>query len=247
MNAAIDRHVEEGRRIPRASVPVMETFDGSGRPHMQFPVMPGDGAPPDYSRLFGLTAGDFTPYGFRDIPELAAVIDYVTGRADLVKRLDVIPELAQVPAEAAMWFVTLQAARLVLSVVARARALGRPYDPETLLAAYREHERSLLATELEADLVAPLVLTRLDLEEPLDLGGGVRLEKLSEEIQLARARDSYPIEAIAPPVSGAATHAVVITGVKVDNSSLAARLWRGSWDKLPFEKLRTTSSSACGW
>ena len=31
---------------------------------MQFPVMPGDGAPPDYSRLFGLTAGDFTPYGF---------------------------------------------------------------------------------------------------------------------------------------------------------------------------------------
>ena len=111
VNAAIDRHVEEGRRIPRASVPVMETFDDSGWPHVQFPVMPGDGAPPDYSRLFGLTAWDFTPYGYRDIPELAAVIDYVTGRADLVKRLDVIPELAQVLAETAMWFVTLQAAR----------------------------------------------------------------------------------------------------------------------------------------
>ena len=237
VNAAIDRHVEEGGWVPRASVPLMETFDGSGWPRVQFPVMPGDGAPPDYSRLFGMTAGDFTPYGYRDIPELAAVIDYVIGRADLVMRLDVIPEPVQVPAEVDMWFVTLQAAGLVLSVIARARALDRPYDPETLLAAYRERERSLLATELEADLVAPLVLTRLDLNGPLDLGDGVRLEKLSEEIQLARARDSYPIEAVAPPVSGAATHAVVITGVQVDNSSLAARLWRGSWGKLPFEKL----------
>jgi hypothetical protein len=237
VNAAIDRHVKQGGWVPRASIPVMERFEGSGWPRVLFPVMPGDKAPPDYSRLFGLTAGDFTPYGYRDIPELAAVIDYVTGRADLVTKLDVIPEPAQVAAEVDMWFVTLQAAGLVLSVVARARALGHPYDPETLLALYRERERSLLANELEADLVAPLVLTRLDLEEPLDLGGGARLEKLSEEIQLARARDSYPVEAVAPPVSGAATHAVVITGVKVDNSSLAARLWRGSWGKLPFEKL----------
>jgi hypothetical protein len=60
VNAAIDRHVEQGGWVPRASVPVMETFDGSGWPRVQFPVMPGDGAPPDYSRLFGMTAGDFS-------------------------------------------------------------------------------------------------------------------------------------------------------------------------------------------
>jgi hypothetical protein len=95
-----------------------------------------------------------------------------------VKRLDVVPEPAQVPAEGAKWFVRLQAAGLVLSVVDRARALGRPYHPETLLAVYRERERSLLATELDVDLVATLVLTRLDLKEPLELRDGVRLEKL---------------------------------------------------------------------
>jgi hypothetical protein len=154
-----------------------------------------------------------------------------------VTRLDLVPEPAQVSAEVAMWFVKLQAADLVLSVVDRARALGRPYDPETLLTAYRERERSILASELDADLVVPLVLTNLELDEPLELGDGVRLEKLDEATQLARARDHYSIEAVPPVVSGAATHAVVITGVKIDNSSWINRMWRGRGPTIPFEKL----------
>ena len=117
------------------------------------------------------------------------------------------------------------------------RALGRLYDDETLLAAYCQRERSILSAKLKADLVAPLVLTNLELEEPLDLGDGVRLERLDASTQLARARDHYSIEAVPPVLSGAATHAVVITGVEVDNSSLAERLWRGPAPKLPFEEL----------
>ena len=236
VNAAIDRHLAAGGLIPSAVVPALEAFD-SGWPRLQFPFMPSGRETPDYSRLFGPKAGDFTPFAYADIPELAEVIDYVTGRADLVEKLDIIPETAQVPAEGAMWFVRLQAAGLVLSVVDRARVLGRQQDPETLLAAYRERERSLLAAELVADLVAPLVLTRLDLDEPLELGDGVRLEKLDEQVQLARARNNYPVAPVPLPVAGAATDAVVITGVKVDNSSLAARLWRDSPFKLPFGEL----------
>lgn len=239
VNAAIDQHLAVGGWVPSAVVPTMAAFDTSGWPHMQFPVrLGGKTKTPDYSQLFGPTAGNLRPFSYRDIPELAAVINYVTGRTDLVARLDLVPESAQVPADRAMWFVTLQAAGLVLSVVDRARALGRPRDHDTLLTAYRERERGLLATELDANLVAPLVLTSLDLGELLDLGDGVRVEKLDEAIQLARAHDSHTIEAVPLVVSGAATHAVVITGVKVDNSSLVNRLWRSSAPgALPFEEL----------
>ena len=237
VNAAIDRHLEAGGWVPSADVPVLEAFDGSGWPRVQFSFMPCGGEAPDYSRLFGPTAGNMTPFAYEDIAELADAIEYVAGRADLVARLDIVPEPVQVPAERAMWFVRLQAAGLVLSVVDRARALGRPYDPGTLLAAYRERERSLLAAELDADLIAPLVLTRLDLEESLELGDGVRLEKLDERVQLARARNNYPVEAVPLPVVGAATHAIVITCVRIDNTSLATRLWRDSPSTLPFGKL----------
>jgi hypothetical protein len=38
-------------------------------------------------------------------------------------------------------------------------------------------------------------------------------------------------------LSGAATHAVVITGVKIDNSSLVNRMWRGQGPAIAFDKL----------
>jgi hypothetical protein len=237
VNAAIDQHLAAAGWVPPIEVPTMKSFDGSGWPRVQFPFMPSGGNALDYSRLFGPTAGGFTPFAYEDIPELTDVMDYVAGRADLAARFDIMPEPNRATAERITSFVRRQAADLVLSVVDRARALGRPHDPETLLAAYRERERSHLATELDADLVAPLVLTRLDLEEPLDLGDGVRLEKLDEGLQLARARNTHTVEAVPLPVAGAATHAVVITGVKVDNSSLATRFWRDSSPSLPIGKI----------
>lgn len=178
-----------------------------------------------------------TSFAWADISELAGVIDYVVGGDDLVAKLDIVPALAKVPAEGAMLFVTLRAADLVLSVIDRARALGRPHDSETLLAAYREREQSLLAVELKADLVAPLLLTRLDLEQSLDLGGGIRLEKLDEKVQLARASKNQPVGVVPLPLLGAATHAVVVTGVNIDNSSPGARLWLDLPSKLPFGEL----------
>jgi len=82
----------------------------------------------------------------------------------------------------------------------------------------------------------------------------VRLEKLDEASQLARARDSNPVGAVPLVVSGAATHAVVITGVKIDNSSLADRMWRGSAPRLPFgevdlavECLRVVTNAPTGY
>jgi hypothetical protein len=236
VNAVIDEHLTAGKWVPSRSVPTMSAFSDSGWPKIDIPIL-GSNETPDYSRLFGLTAGELTPFSYSDVPELTDVIDYVTGRTDLVERLDWVQESAQVPDEPKMWLVKLQAANLVLSVIDRARALGRPHDPETLLTAYRERECSILAPELDADLIAPLVLTNLELDEPIELGDGVRLEKLDEATQLARARDHYSIEAVPPAVSGAATHAVVITGVKIDNSSWVSRMWRGRVPTIPFEKL----------
>lgn len=65
----------------------------------------------------------------------------------------------------------------------------------------------------------------------------MRLEKLEQAVQLARAQDSNPVGAVPLVAAGAATHAVVITGVRIDNSSLADRMWRGSAPGLPFAEL----------
>jgi hypothetical protein len=95
-----------------------------------------------------------------------------------------------------MWFVKLQAADLVLSVVDRARALGRPHDSGTLLTAYRERERSLLAAELKADIVAPMLLTSLDLEH---------LASDSEPHRPAEGRRGTGRTGMAPSGSGCTT------------------------------------------
>lgn len=226
VNAKIDEYEAGGGLVPTMAVPVMEVRDDSGWPAVRFSSAPGDEAS-DYPRLFGPVSGIITPFSYDDVPELAAVIEYVSRRPDLVSRLDIIPRPGQAALnDSVLWLVRLRAADLVLSVVSRARALGHPDDPETLLTAYRERERAILAPDLVADLIAPLVLTSLDLDGQLELGDGVRLEKLDEPIQLARAcAYSGHADTVPSPLQAAATHAVVITGVRVDNSSPALRDW----------------------
>jgi hypothetical protein len=70
---------------------VLGVFDRSGWPRVQFPFMPAGKEAADYSRLFGPTAGSFTPFAWTDIPELADVVNYVAGRADLAAKLDIAP------------------------------------------------------------------------------------------------------------------------------------------------------------
>ena len=98
----------------------MAKFDDSGWPNIHFPVTPGKETL-DYSRLFGITAGEITSFSYDDMPELADVIAYVISRSDLVEKLDLLPESAHTTNDAAMWLVKVQAAGLVLSVVDRAR------------------------------------------------------------------------------------------------------------------------------
>jgi hypothetical protein len=179
VNTVIDAHIEAGKWVPSESVPTLEAFNNSGWPYTRFPFVPSKETP-DYSRLFGPTSGDLTPYSYEDIPELAAAIEYVANRGDLARRLSIAPESAQAPGEVDVWLLKQQVANLALSVVQRARALGCPSDEETLLTAYRERERAMLAAELDADLIAPLVLTDLGISEPLGLGDNARLEKLDK-------------------------------------------------------------------
>src|SRR5216683_5393985 len=78
VNAVIDEHLAAGKWVPSASVPTMSAFSDSGWPDINIPLLGGNKTP-DYSRMFGLTSGELTPFfSYSDVPELAGVIDYVT-------------------------------------------------------------------------------------------------------------------------------------------------------------------------
>lgn len=88
-NIAIGRHLAGG---PSAAVPTMAKFDDSGWPNIHFPVTPGKETL-DYSRLFGITAGEITSFSYDDIAELADVIAYVISRSDPVEKLELLRDL----------------------------------------------------------------------------------------------------------------------------------------------------------
>lgn len=211
----VDAHLETGAWVPRAHTPILGQFD-SGWPNLRPSVSHSDSDPVDATRLFSVKAGPQHPFGYRDVPELAQFLDYVSSRPDLVSRLSAgQSEVAQV-------FTNHRIVDLPLSIFDRGRALGLT-EPTDIHGLYLQRERAWLAPELEVEYVIPLVLTNLELDESLVLGPTLRLEPISEADQLARARD-YDIAGVAGPVSGAATHAFVLGGFKNVNPGPGPRL-----------------------
>lgn len=236
VNAVIDKYLADGGPVPTMDFPELEAANSDQWPSVT-PPSRATRKVPVYYKLFEPPSGEFA---YEDIPQLVDVMDYVADKPELIKRLS--PSVDPSDVDGARW----SAALIVVGVADRARALGRPHDHETLLAAYRECERSLLAPVLDADVVAPLLLTTLELDEYLELGDGVRLEKLTDEIQLARASLVTGLDAAPSRLVMAATHAVVLTGVEVRNSPLEGSrdialreplLFRSHQPELPFEKL----------
>jgi hypothetical protein len=222
VKAKIAEHVVNGDYVSTVKVPKFSTFD-SGWPRMDWPTWGAEEAY-EYSMLFvpGRRKGSTA---FEDVPELMTVIEYLLGDPERAARIRFLEEDPPLSHDGKRIFDQMFAAEIVLDVVDRVYALGAQDDPQVLRQAYAERERAFFATELSADIVAPLIMTNLDLNEPLDIGKGVRIERLDEATIRAAARDRYVVEAVTPMVSDAATHAIVVTGVVLEDTSRAKRLW----------------------
>lgn len=145
-----------------------------------------------------------------EIPELQEMIEFILADPALCVRISgtgIKPDDAAI----ARMFKTLDATRIVATIAERVYATGLPVET-----VYREHERALLADTLPVDVVVPITLTQLDIDEPLHLGDDVWVEALDEPTQRARAVDLN--SSINAYLVSAATHAVVLRNREVDNS-----------------------------
>jgi hypothetical protein len=188
-----------------AEVALDTDADAWPQPTVAHSVYIGDG-PPDFQRTF-LAERSFPPMIeviVDDVEELAAFTSYVRTRHDLP---GADPEQR-----------TEFARHLTLGVAGRCEALDVPADRESVLAVYAQAERSVLAPTLTVDLVVPVLVLDFGTDEPIELADGVAIEPMTAQFQLARAPFVDGATVSSPRLVAAATHAVVVRDIEVDNT-----------------------------
>lgn len=227
---ATEEVIGRGGWIPRVALPTVGAFD-SGWPNLTKSLSAQPDNPPDRAAMFAEQQDRFHPLAYADVPALAAFIDHVERRDDLRERL-IAPHPGGGPPMAD--FLRSEAARLPVSIIDRAAALG-DIGLDHLLELYRQRENDWLLPSLPVDYVIPLALTAMDLDEPLDLDANIRLEPIDEKTHAARTPSAYGSWGVPDPVLDAATHALVLAGHRIDNPGPIPRLFSRADSPLPLD------------
>lgn len=153
--------------------------------------------PIDYTRLFvrDPEKSDHQSIAYESVPELIALKNWIIDQSDLVELLAPprVPErkefdLEEVPLHAAV--VEDQAFDLALEIVdhlAHTSGLD-PVDEGRVLELAQSVAFGLVGSEPMIEIVAPVLLTRFDIEEQVELSAGLYIEKLSDRLFERRHR-----------------------------------------------------------
>jgi ribosomal protein S20 len=133
-------------------------------------------------------------------------------------------------------------------------ALGLPLDSPAVAELYKERETSWLAKELPYELVVPLLLTDLQIDDTFHIDADARFEKLSDEDLRAMFAD-YDLSGVPQPLALAAKHALVVKMPPLTNTDEPAMVFLPDPDTDPdltkvrsvCEALRIVSSASVGW
>lgn len=165
----------------------------------------------NWSSLFGNAVGrGSAKFTVDEVPEFKVVSDYVRDHPALAEKVSPMSIRAEDAGRAAM-MRTNDVISIVTTIIERSIATG-----EAERDVYLQHERALLADTVVADVMAPIALVMLDIDEALELGDGAWIEPLDEATHRARAVDTFGSEN--PYLVSAATHAVVLRDREFDNS-----------------------------
>lgn len=222
--------------VPRVGLPRYKE-NASGWPATVQPGSLGlsDDAPTDWSKMFGPAGGKLTCVAVEDVPELNTAIDKLVEATEadreLGSRMNTFNHSENKEwREKQLRFDYRD--QVVAQIIARAEATGAVSD-EDLLSIYLELEQARFAETLTGDLVVPVVLTDFGLENRLHLGGSVYIERLSEDLQCARAPHSLDSLQVNSYLTAAATHALVVEQIRIDNSNYAERVLGRLWGRAP--------------
>lgn len=219
-------YVATDQYVPRRASPAYKTNAGGWPATVESDARPDPSSAPVYwRRLFSLKASAFAPIQVSQVPALASAINAVTERAQSDESFGRAMNFHSFvdDVEQRATFLRYEYIDFVSSIIGRASALGVESDDD-LLAIYCQLERARFAAELDGDLVVPLTLSAVPASAPVDLGGGVWIEPLDPDFQCARAPRSLGHSVENPYLVAAATHAVVIKGLVINNSEYSRRV-----------------------
>jgi hypothetical protein len=211
---------------PRIQVPAFST-NSAGWPSVVETGSYGSssgGGPIDWTELVGLNRGAFKKIGREDVPELDTFISYVRGESVLSSRLSRFRGDA-IGDDFERQYFEIEVCLFLTRIITRAEALGTT-DDGSMLSIYCQIERAKFAERLTTQLLVPLALTRLELQGTLEVAPGVRIETLDEDTQRARAVSTVFLDRVPAHLIAAATHAIVVDDVEIDNTHPELRDWR---------------------
>ncbi len=100
------------------------------------------------------------------------------------------------------------------------RLRGERFSREQFLTIYCEREAGALRASLAYRVIVPLALTRFEQAESIDLPDGCAVVAMPEAMQLARMPEHPgPTSSANEVVVGAATHALIVSGLSMENCS----------------------------
>lgn len=224
VRAALSRgkeYIASGGYVSRADVPAYETntHGWSTTTGRDFVFSNRSDAPVNWDYMFGHRRGPLAAIPLTDVPELVAAAEQVRNLSlsdpVLERAMSVRSRGTQNRAEQAQ-AIEFEYISFVTDIVGRADAVGANTDDD-LLGIYLQLERARLAPQLPGDLMVPIALTALDLDEPLQIGEGIWIEQLDQATQRARAVSAHYQRRVSAYVVAAATHAVVLRDVTFSN------------------------------
>ena len=208
----IDALLDEGRPMPKGHKVGSISSCASGLPKIDTPLSDNY---VDYSHVFGLQGGGYYPVGYDELPKLQVLFEV----ARSIPRIREHTFLDN-PKMRDERFFQIDIANLAHDTLDRLlHTVGRDYSADDLLNTYCELERGLLWEKAPVELYVPLAITKVSSNDVVPLGPNVRIERMTDDLSLARMPEYEYAMTAHPRVLQAARHAIVISNLVLDNQS----------------------------
>ncbi|MFF1945107.1 hypothetical protein ACFVWF_23555 [Rhodococcus qingshengii] len=220
--AAVDEHVRSGKYVSRTKL-AEYTENEHGWPTTKNPgwyEKVGDDQPIAWGEIFVESPDLSSKIAIANVPALhqagRAVVDFALANPEFERRISILSSMRNGDEWRELQIQFEYVRYIVAAILSRADALDAWSDDE-LLDLYIPLERAKFADVLSGDLIVPICLMKFDIGTPLQISNNIRIEPISEPMQRARALDAPGYDRVSPYVAAAATHAIVVTNIQIDN------------------------------
>lgn len=180
------------------------------------------------AELFAHESSPIYPFAYDDIPDMAALREYVTSTKVVLEKVRPQSPVGALPVDLTESLMDTTIALLPTSIYDRATALGLEMADPTVADLYVQREKSRLAHTLDYQLVVPLLLTDFDIgDEGLQVDEVTRIERLTDD-DLRRISDIDKFT-IMSPLADAAKWAVVVDMPPMENIGEGRMLFAQEW------------------